>query len=87
MKVVVAVAVLGAAFAFAPTVQADAKATFEEVCSECHELDEYADRTAEDLDKAIKGIVAGTVKHKKKKLQLTDAEAAEMAKFLAAGGK
>lgn len=87
MRVAVAVATLGAAFAFAPTVHADPKAAFDEVCSECHEIDEYTDRTAADLEKTIKGIVAGTVKHKKKKLTLSDADAAAMAKFLAAGGK
>jgi mono/diheme cytochrome c family protein len=87
MKIAVVIVAVGAAFAFAPTVHANAKATFDEVCSECHEPDDHADRTPADLEKTIKGIVAGTVKHKKKKLTLTDAEAAEMAKFLAAGGK
>ena len=87
MKVAVVVATLGAAFAFAPAVHADAKATFEAVCSECHDPDEHADRTAADLETTLKGIVAGTVKHKKKKLTLSDADAAAMAKFLAAGGK
>ena len=87
MKIAVAVGALAATLAFAPAVHADAKATFEAVCSECHEVTDHADRSAADLEKTIKGIVAGTVKHKKKKLTLSDAEAAEMAKFLASGGK
>lgn len=90
MKTGIAIAVMAASLAFgtsAHAADAATKAKFEEVCSECHEVDEYADQTADELEKSIKGIVAGTVKHKKKKLTLTDAEAKALAQFMASGGK
>jgi len=65
---------------------ADAKAKFEEVCSECHEPADFEGEDVAELTATIQKIVKKEVKHKKA-LTLTDAEAAEMAAFFAKGGK
>lgn len=65
---------------------ADAKATFNDVCAECHETADFEGEDAKALEANIKKIVAGQMKHKKA-IKLTDAEAAEMAAFMAKGGK
>jgi mono/diheme cytochrome c family protein len=90
MKTGMAIAVVAASLTFgasAYATDATSKAKFESTCAECHEVDEMTDQSAADLETKIKSIVAGTVKHKKKKLTLTDAEAKAMAQFLASGGK
>jgi mono/diheme cytochrome c family protein len=65
---------------------ADAKATFNDVCAECHEPADFEGEDAKELEANIKKIVAGQMKHKKA-IKLTDAEAAAMAAFMAKGGK
>lgn len=65
---------------------ADAKATFNDVCSECHETADFEGEDAAELTATIKKISAGQMKHKKA-IKLTDQEAADMAAFLAKGGK
>ncbi len=90
MKTGIALAVMAAGLVWgtsAHAADAAAKAKYDDVCAECHELDEMTDQSADEIETKIKGIVAGTVKHKKKKLTLSDAEAKAMAKFLASGGK
>jgi cytochrome c553 len=72
-----------AAVAFAGPSFAD-KAKFDEACSDCHEAKDFAGKSAADLEKSLKGIVAGTVKHKGK-LKLTDAEVKSLAAYLSAG--
>ena len=56
------------------------KAKVDAICSECHEKDEWADQDAAALEAKIKDVVAGKVKHKKK-LTLTDQEAADIAAY------
>jgi mono/diheme cytochrome c family protein len=68
------------------TALADAKATFNDVCAECHEASDFEGENAADLAATIKKIAAGQMKHKKA-VKLTDAEATEMAAFMAGGGK
>lgn len=70
-----------AALGFSGAVLADAAGQFEEVCSDCHEKADFAGKSAADLEKSIKGISAGTIKHKGK-IKLSDAEAKDMAAFL-----
>lgn len=65
---------------------ADGKATFDNICSECHEAADFEGEPAGDLQETIGQIVNGEIKHKKK-LTLTDDQVAEIASFLAAGGK
>ncbi len=65
---------------------ADAKKTFTDVCSECHETADFEGENAAELAATIKKISAGQMKHKKA-IKLTDAEATEMAAFMAKGGK
>lgn len=58
------------------------KAKFEAVCADCHEPQDQAAMKPAEFDAAIRGIVAGTVKHKKK-LTLTDAEIANLGAYFA----
>jgi mono/diheme cytochrome c family protein len=65
---------------------ADAKKMFDDVCAECHETADFEGEDAAELAATIKKISAGQMKHKKA-IKLTDAEATEMAAFMAKGGK
>jgi mono/diheme cytochrome c family protein len=60
------------------------KATFTQVCSECHEVADFEGENAADLQATIKKIVSGGMKHKKA-LTLTDAQIADLAAYMAAG--
>jgi mono/diheme cytochrome c family protein len=74
---------------FGSTALADAaagKATFNEICSECHETADFEGENAADVTATIKKIVAGQMKHKKA-LKLTDQQAADVAAFMVSGGK
>lgn len=62
------------------------KATFDGTCAECHEVADFEGESAADLGATIKKIVAGQAKHKKA-LQLTDQQAADVAAYMASGGK
>jgi mono/diheme cytochrome c family protein len=72
----------GAAFADA----AAGKATFTDVCSECHEVADFEGEDPAEMSATLKKIVAGQMKHKKA-LKLTDAQIADVAAYLASGGK
>jgi cytochrome c553 len=72
-----------AAVAFAGPAFAD-QAKFDAECADCHEAKDFAGQPAADLEKALKGITAGTVKHKGK-LKLTDAEIKSLAAYMSAG--
>ena len=63
---------------------ADGKAKFEETCAECHEAGDFAGEDDKGLADTIKKIAAGQQKHKAK-ITLSDAEAAEVAAYMAAG--
>jgi len=83
--VLVAVAVAGRSFGGAALADAAAaNAKFRAVCDECHEPEDFAGKPAADLEKKIKAISAGTMKHKKK-YTVSDAEAKDLAAFLSAG--
>jgi mono/diheme cytochrome c family protein len=83
--VIVAIAVAGLGLGGVALADAAAgKATFEATCADCHEAKDFAGKPAADLETKIKGISAGTVKHKGK-VKVTDAQAKELAAFLSAG--
>lgn len=63
---------------------AKGKATFDEVCSDCHEAADFKGQSAADIEAKIKDVVSGKTKHKKKDMKLTDAEMADVAAFFAA---
>lgn len=65
---------------------AGGKATFEEICSECHETADFEGEDAKEVGDSIKKIVAGQMKHKKA-LKLTDQQINDVAAFMASGGK
>jgi len=62
------------------------KATFDEICSECHEAADFEGEDVGEVTSTVKAIVAGEVKHKKA-LKLTDQQAADVAAYLVSGGK
>jgi mono/diheme cytochrome c family protein len=61
------------------------KAKVEEICADCHDPADWEGEDAATLQSMIKDVVSGTVKHKKK-LDLTDAEIANIAAYWASGG-
>jgi cytochrome c553 len=56
------------------------KAKVDAVCSKCHEKEDWADQDAASIQAKIKGVVDGKTKHKEK-LNLTDAEMADIAAY------
>jgi cytochrome c553 len=72
-----------AAVAFAGPAFAD-KAKFDAECADCHEVKDFAGKPVADLEKTLKGISAGSVKHKGK-LKISDAEAKSLAAYMSAG--
>jgi mono/diheme cytochrome c family protein len=88
MKIIRLVAI-SSAFAlagFGTAAHADGKATFTNVCSECHEAGDFEGEDAKELSANIKKIVAGQMKHKKA-LKLTDQEITDVTAYLVGGGK
>lgn len=63
---------------------AKGKATFDGICSDCHEAADFKGQTAAAIEAKIKDVVSGKTKHKKKNMTLTDAEMADVAAFYAA---
>ena len=62
------------------------KATFDSICSECHEVADFEGEDPKALADTVKKIVAGQMKHKKA-LKLTDPQITDVAAYLASGGK
>jgi mono/diheme cytochrome c family protein len=72
---------------FGSAAHADAaagKATFTQICSECHEVADFEGEDAAALQGTIKKIVGGQMKHKKE-LKLTDAQIADVAAYMSGG--
>lgn len=86
IKVLMVVSAAAVLSGYGSTALADAKKTFTDVCSECHETADFEGEDAKEIAATIKKISAGQMKHKKA-IKLTDAEATEMAAFLTSGGK
>lgn len=84
----VATATLGLA-GFSGVAAADAaagKAKFTADCAECHEVADFEGEDAAALSATLKKMVAGQQKHKTA-IKLSDAEIADVAAYIAAGGK
>ena len=77
--------ILATAGASAADVQAG-KAKVDKVCSECHQSADWKGTSEAELATMIKDVVSGKVKHAKK-LQLTDAEIADIAAYWASAAK
>ena len=72
---------------FGSAAHADAaagKATFTDVCSECHEVADFEGENAAEVQATLKKIVGGQMKHKKA-LKLTDAQIADVAAYMTGG--
>jgi mono/diheme cytochrome c family protein len=86
-RLVVITGTLAGLAGFGGAAHADAaagKATFTDVCSECHEVADFEGESTADVQGTIKKIVAGTQKHKKA-LKLTDAQIADVAAYMTGG--
>lgn len=59
------------------------KAEVDKVCGACHQSSDWKGKSAVQLETQIKGVVAGKTKHPKK-LDLTDAQIADVAAYWAA---
>ena len=90
IKSLLVVAVATAGFAgYGSAAFADAaagKKTFDDVCAECHETADFEGEDVAAQTATIKKIVAKQMKHKKA-LTLTDQQAADVAAYMASGGK
>ncbi len=62
------------------------KAKVDAVCAECHEPADWQGTSETELAKLIDGVTKGTSKHPKK-LQLTDADVANIAAYWASAAK
>jgi mono/diheme cytochrome c family protein len=82
---IVAVATLGAA-GWSLSASADAKAKFAADCAECHEAGDFAGEDAKALADSLKKMAAGQMKHKTA-IKLSDQEIADVAAYMASGGK
>jgi len=56
-----------------------------EPCADCHEAADFAGNDAATLTQMIKDVASGKIKHKMK-VAVSDADAADIAAFWAAGG-
>lgn len=83
-RIVLLVAAVAAMPSLALADAAAGKTKFESVCSDCHEPADFAGRSASDLTTTLKGISAGTVKHKGK-IKLSDVEIADVVAHLTGG--
>jgi mono/diheme cytochrome c family protein len=86
IKALMVVSVAAVFTGYGSAALADAKATFNDTCAECHEAADFEGEDTKELEATIKKISAGEMKHKKA-IKLTDADAAAMAAFMAGGGK
>ncbi len=80
----IAVTVAAALAGFSGVSLADGKAKFDAACGECHFADDFEGEDTAEIQGIISGIVAGDVEHKKK-LTLSEAEIAEIAKYMTTG--
>jgi mono/diheme cytochrome c family protein len=85
MIVCLSVALIGPAAAGAADIEAG-KAKVQQVCSECHAPEDWKGKSEAQIQGKIGDVVSGKVKHKKK-LQLTDAEIADIAAYWASVAK
>ncbi len=86
-RLVVIVSAAAGIAGFGTVAHADAaagKATFTQVCAECHEVADFEGEDAAEVQATIKKIVGGTMKHKKA-LKLTDAQIADVAAYMTGG--
>lgn len=86
-RLVVIVSAAAGLAGFGSVAHADAaagKATFTQVCAECHEVADFEGEDAAEVQATLKKIVGGTMKHKKA-LKLTDAQIADVAAYMTGG--
>lgn len=86
-RLVVIVSAAAGLAGFGSVAHADAaagKATFTQVCAECHEVADFEGEDAAEMQATLKKIVGGTMKHKKA-LKLTDAQIADVAAYMTGG--
>jgi mono/diheme cytochrome c family protein len=88
LSAIVALAVAGTVVAVVPA-GADVKAgekKFNAVCAECHDSADFEGEDLNGLRDTLRRISHGEIKHKKS-VQLSDQEIADLAAYMASGGK
>jgi mono/diheme cytochrome c family protein len=86
LAVTAALVLAGAAGQASAADAAAGKAKVDAVCAECHEAADWQGTSEADLAKMIGGVAKGTTKHAKK-LDLTDADVANVAAYWASAAK
>ena len=83
-----AAGLLGASFVAAAADRQAGKAVVDQTCAACHGgmMSMWKGKSASDIDSLIHQVVAGKVPHPKK-LQLTDAQMADVAAYWASASK
>ena len=86
-SMLIAVTAAAAMLAFGPAQAGDAAAGKgkAEACADCHDPADFAGEDVAALTQMIKDVAGGKTKHKAK-ITLSDADAADIAAFWAAGG-
>lgn len=83
-KQVMVSCVLLTAAAVATAADVDAgKAKVQQICSKCHEVGDWKGKSAAEIQGKIQNVLAGKTKHPKK-LDLTDADVANIAEYWSA---
>jgi len=82
----VAAATAALAFAFGSAHAGDAAAgkAKADACADCHAPEDFAGTDVAELTQAIKDVASGVTKHKSK-VEVSDADAADIAAYWAAG--
>ena len=82
----VAAATAALAFAFGSAQAGDAAAgkAKADACADCHAPEDFAGSDVAELTQAIKDVASGATKHKSK-VEVSDADAADIAAYWAAG--
>ena len=73
-------------FGAAQAGDAAAGKTKAESCEDCHAPEDFEGSTVAELTQAIKDVVSGEIEHKKEKVSVSDADAADIAAYWASGG-
>jgi len=84
LTVAATAAALALAFGTAQAGDAAAGKAKAEACADCHAPEDFAGADVAELTQAIKDVASGSVKHKAK-VELSDADAADIAAYWAAG--
>ncbi len=88
LRIVAALALIAGTAASMVALAADRAAgqmIFDSTCASCHQPESFAGKSTAELERALKGVVAGTTGHPKK-LTLNAADIANVAAYMVSAG-